>query len=173
MTSVQSLSLVQPFVTQWTSAHQASLSTTNSQSLPKPMSMELVMPSNHLILCRPLLLLPSIFPSITVFSNESVLRIRWPKYRSDLAGAFAEGLWKPLCFLTARGLSHLLPIIRVTSSHSVPPECRVQDCAVPPQAAAELHCTSNLFSVKCKELQECTAQRSCLHFLLEPGAHSW
>ena len=66
----------------WTAAHQASLSITNSQSLLKLMSIELVMPSNHLILCQPLLLLPSIFPSIRVFSNESVLRIRWPKYWS-------------------------------------------------------------------------------------------
>ena len=63
-------------------ALQASLSITNSRSPPKPMSIESVMPSNHLILCRPLLLLPSIFPSIRVFSNESVLRIRWPKYWS-------------------------------------------------------------------------------------------
>ena len=66
----------------WTAAHQASLSITNSQSLPKPMSIESVMPSSHLILCHPLLLLPSIFPSIRDFSNESVLRIRWPKYWS-------------------------------------------------------------------------------------------
>ena len=66
----------------WTAACQASLSITNSQSPPKPMSIELVMPSNHLILCRPLLLLPSIFPSIRVFSNESTLHIRWPKYWS-------------------------------------------------------------------------------------------
>ena len=80
--SVQSLSCVQLFVTPWTVAHQASLSTTNFQSLLKLMSIELVMPSNHLILCRPLLLLPSIFLSIRVFSNESVLHIRWPKYWS-------------------------------------------------------------------------------------------
>ena len=66
----------------WTAARQASLSITNSQNLLKPMSIEMVMPSNHLILCRPLLLPPSIFPSIRVFSNESVLRIRWPKYWS-------------------------------------------------------------------------------------------
>ena len=64
----------------WTAAHQASLSITNSQSLLKLMSIELVMPSNHLILCHPLFLLPSIFPSSRVFSNESALRIRWPKY---------------------------------------------------------------------------------------------
>ena len=80
--SVQSLSHVRLFATPWTAACQASLSITNSQSPPKLMSIELVMPSNHLILCRPLLLLPSIFPSIRVFSNESVLCIRWPKYWS-------------------------------------------------------------------------------------------
>ena len=70
------------FVIAWTIARQASLSITNSQSLLKLMSIELVMPSNHLIFCRPLLLLPSIFPSIRVFSSESVLHIRWPKYWS-------------------------------------------------------------------------------------------
>ena len=80
--SVQSLSHVQLFVTPWTTARQASLSITNSRSLPELMSIELVMPSNHLILCHPLLLLPSIFPSIRVFSNESALCIRWPKYWS-------------------------------------------------------------------------------------------
>ena len=69
-------------MTPWTAAHQASLSVTNSWSPPKPMSIELVMPSNHLILCHPLLLLPSIFPSIRVFTNESALCIRWPKYWS-------------------------------------------------------------------------------------------
>ena len=73
------LSHVQPFVTPWTAAHQASLSITNTQSLLNLMSVELVMPSNHLILCRPLLLPPSIFPCIRVFSNESTLRMRWPK----------------------------------------------------------------------------------------------
>ena len=72
--------MYQLFATQWTAAHQASLSITNSRSLLKLMSIELVMPSNHLILCHPLLLLPSTFPSIRVFSNESVLHIRWPKY---------------------------------------------------------------------------------------------
>ena len=77
--SVQSLSHVRLFVTPWTAARQASLSITNSQSLFKLMSTESVMPSNHLILCRPLLLLPSIFPSIRVFSKESILCIRWPK----------------------------------------------------------------------------------------------
>ena len=80
--SVQSLSHVWLFATPWAAAFQASLCNTNSQSPPKLMSIELVMPSNRLILCRPLLLLPSIFPSIRVFSNESALRIRWPKYWS-------------------------------------------------------------------------------------------
>ena len=80
--SVQLLSRVQLFVTPWTAAHQVSLSITNSPSLPKLLSVQSVMPSNRLILCRPLLLLPSIFPGIRVFSNESVLRIRWPEYSS-------------------------------------------------------------------------------------------
>ena len=79
--SVQSLSRVWLFATPWTAACQASLSITNSQTPPKPMSIESVMPSNHLILCRPLLL-TSIFPSIMVFSNESALHIKWPKYCS-------------------------------------------------------------------------------------------
>ena len=79
---VKLLSHVQFFVTPWTAACQASLSFSISQSLLKPMSIESVMSSNHLVLCHPLLLLPSIFPSIRAFSNESVLRIRWPKYWS-------------------------------------------------------------------------------------------
>ena len=78
--SVQSLSHVWLFATPWTAAHQASLSITNSRSPPKPTSIELVMSSNHLLFYHPLLLLPSIFPSIRVFSNESALHIRWPKY---------------------------------------------------------------------------------------------
>ena len=82
ISSVQSLSHVQLFVTSWTAAHQASLSITNSQSLLKLISIKSVMPCNLLILCCPLLLLPSIFPSIRVFSSESVLRIRWPNYWS-------------------------------------------------------------------------------------------
>ena len=77
--SIQLLSCVWLFATQWTAARQASLSITNSWSPPKPMSIKSVMPSNHLILCHPLLLPPSIFPSIRVFSKESVLHIRWPK----------------------------------------------------------------------------------------------
>ena len=79
---VQLLSHVWLFVTPWTAARQTSLSFTISQSLIKPMSVELVMPSNHLILCHPLLLLPSVFPNIRVFSNELALCIRWPKYWS-------------------------------------------------------------------------------------------
>ena len=78
------------FVTSWTLAHQASLSLTISCSLSKFMSTESVMPSNHLILCHPFLLLPSIFPSIRVFSNESALHIRWPKYWSF---SFSTSLW--------------------------------------------------------------------------------
>ena len=80
--SVQSLSCVRLFATPWTAAHQASLSITNPQSLLKLMSIESVIPSNHLILCHPLVLLPSIFPRIRVFSSESVLHIKWPKYQS-------------------------------------------------------------------------------------------
>ena len=82
LTLVQFLSYVRLFATPWTAACQASLSITNSQSLLKLMPIKSVMPPNHLILCHPLLLLPSIFPSIRVFSNESVLHIRWPKYWS-------------------------------------------------------------------------------------------
>ena len=78
--SVQSLIRVWLFVTPWTTVHQASLSITNSQSPPKRISIESVMPSNHLILCRPLFLLPPIPPSIRVISNESTLHMRWPKY---------------------------------------------------------------------------------------------
>ena len=97
--SVQSLSHVRLFVTPWIAAHQASLSITNSQSPPKPVSLELVMPSNHLILCRPLLLLPSIFPSIRVFSDKSALCIRWPKYWSfsfNISPSNEHQDWSPL-----------------------------------------------------------------------------
>ena len=80
--SVQSLGHVRLFATPWTAACQVSLSITNSQSLPKPMSIKSVMPSNHLTLCHPFLFPPSILPSIRVFSNESTLRMRWPKYWS-------------------------------------------------------------------------------------------
>ena len=113
--SVQSLSCVQLFVTLWTVALQASLSITNSRSLLKLMSIESVMPSNHLILCRPLLLPPSIFPSITVFSNESVLPIRWPKIWSfsvnispsnEHPGLVPLG-WTGWISLQSRGLSRV------------------------------------------------------------------
>ena len=113
--SVQSLSRIQLFVTPWTAACQASLSITNSRSLPKLMSTESVMPSNHLNLCHPILLLPSIFPLIRVFSNESALHIRWPKYCSF---SFTSVLpmntqdWSPLGWtgwisLQSKGLSRL------------------------------------------------------------------
>ena len=119
--SVQWLSAVQLFVTSWTAALKAFLSITNCQTLLKHMSIELVMPSKHLILCRPLLLLPSIFPSIRVFSSESVLRIRWPKYWSfsfsispsnEYSGLFSFRMdWLDL--LAVQGLS------RVCSNTSV------------------------------------------------------
>ena len=80
--AVSSVTVVSDSVSPWTAARQASLSITSSQSLPKLKSIKSVMPSNHLTLCRPLLLLPSIFPSIRVFSNESALHIKWPKYWS-------------------------------------------------------------------------------------------
>ena len=114
--SVQSLSHVWLFATPWTAAHQASLSITNSQSVLKLMSIELVMPYNHLIFCHPLLLLPSIFPSIRVFSNESVLCIRWPKYWSFSASASVLSMniqdWFPLRLtgwisLQSKGLSRV------------------------------------------------------------------
>ena len=99
ISSVQLLSRVQLFATPWTSACQASLYITNSRSLLKLMSIKLVMPSNHLILCHPLLLLPSIFPSIKVFSNESALCIRWPKYWSfsfNISPSNEHQDWSPL-----------------------------------------------------------------------------
>ena len=96
---VQSLSRVQLFATPWTAAYQVSLSITNSWSLFKLMSIESVMPSNHLILCHPLLLLPSIFPSIRVFSNESVLHIRGPKYWSfSFSISLSNGYWRLISF---------------------------------------------------------------------------
>ena len=97
--SIQSLSHFRLFATPWTAAHQASLSITNSQSFLKLMSIESVMSSNHLILCCPLLLLPSIFPSIRVFSNESVLRIRWPKYCSFSFSISLSNEYSGLIFL--------------------------------------------------------------------------
>ena len=113
--SVQSLSCVRLSVTPWTAARQASLSITNSWSLLKLMSIAMVMPSNYFILCRLLLLLPSIFPSIRVFFNESVLCIRWPKYCSfsfsispsnEYSGLFPLG-WTGWIFLQSKGLSRV------------------------------------------------------------------
>ena len=113
--SVQSLSRVRLFETPWTAARQASLSITNSQSLFKLMSIASVMPSNHLIFSRPLLLPPSIFPSIRVFSNELVFHIRWPKYWSftfSISPSNEYSDWSPLgwtgwIFLQSKGLSRV------------------------------------------------------------------
>ena len=113
--SVQSLSRVRLFVTPWTTARQASLPIPNSRSFLKLMYIESVMPSNHLILCCPLLLLPAIPPSIRVFSNESALRIRWPKYWSfsfnivlpmNIQDSFPLG-WTGWISLQSKGLSRL------------------------------------------------------------------
>ena len=113
--SVQSLGCVWLFATPWTAACQASLSIINSWSLLKHMSIESVMPSNHLILCRSLLLLPSIFPSIRVFSTESALHIRWPKYWSfsfnispsnEYSGLISLG-WTDWISLQSKGLSRV------------------------------------------------------------------
>ena len=104
MSSVQSLSRVRLFATPWTTACQASLSITNFRSLLKPMSIESVMPSNHLILCRPLLLLPSIFPSIRVFSNESDLHIRWPNKVMEFQLQHQSYQWTPRTDLLYDGL---------------------------------------------------------------------
>ena len=111
--SVQLLSCVWLFATPWTVAHQASLSITNSWTPPKPMSIELVMPSNHLILCHPLILLPSIFPSIRVYSNELALHIMWPKYWSfSFNISLISQDWSPLGWtdwisLQSKGLSRV------------------------------------------------------------------
>ena len=115
--SVQSLSCVWLSVTPWIAARQASLSITNSQSPPKPMSIESVIPSDHLILCRPILLLPSTFPSIRGFSNESTLHIRWPEYWSfsfntspsnEHLGWYPLG-WTGWISLQSKGLSRVSP----------------------------------------------------------------
>ena len=105
--SVELLSRVRLFVTSCTATHQASLSITNYQSFLKHMSIESVMPSNHLILCRPLLLQPSIFPSIRVFSSESVLRIRWPKYWSFSFSISPSNEYSGLISLQSKGLSRV------------------------------------------------------------------
>ena len=116
LSSVQMLSHVQLFATSWTAAHQASLSITNSQSLFKLMSIESMMPSNHLIFCRPLLFLPSIFPSHRVFSNESALHIRWPKcwsFSFNISPSNEHLDWFPLGWtgwrsFPSKGLSRVL-----------------------------------------------------------------
>ena len=113
--SVQSLSCVWLYVTPWTAACQASLSITNSWSPPKSMFIESVMPYNHFILCRPLLLLPSVFPSIRVFSNESALHITWPKYWSvsfNISPRMNTQDWSPVGWtgwisLQSKGLSRV------------------------------------------------------------------
>ena len=119
--SLQLLSHVCLFVTPWTAARQASLSITNSRSLLKLMSIESVMPSNYLILCRPLLLLPSIFPSIRVFSNESVLLIRWPKFWSFRFSINLSNEYSGLISLRFTGLISLLSkrLSRIFSSTTV------------------------------------------------------
>ena len=113
--SVQLLTCVRLFAAPWTAARQASLSVTNFWSLLKLMAIEPVMPSNHLIFCRPLLPLPSVFPSIWVFSSESVLHIRWPKYWSfsfsispsyEYSGLISLG-WTGWISLQSRGLSRV------------------------------------------------------------------
>ena len=115
ISSVQLLSHVRLFAAPWTASQQASLSITNSRSLLKLMSIRSLMPSNHLILCCPLVLLPSIFPSIRVFSNESVLCIRWPKYWSfsfsispsnEYSGLIFLG-WTGWISLKSKGLSRV------------------------------------------------------------------
>ena len=123
VSSVQLLSCVWLFVTPWTAARQASLSITNSQSLLKLMSIELVIPFNYLILCCLLLLPPSIFPNIRVFSNESVLHIRWPKYWSQLiSNDYSERDHQ--CWLPSS--SHLLPGTQEDSSPQMP--CSQKSC---------------------------------------------
>ena len=105
LSSVQSLSRVRLPATPWTASHQASLSITNSWSPPKPMSIESMMPSSHLILCRPLLLPPLIFPSIRVFSSESALLIRWPQYRSFSFGISpSNDVWSCLILSSVHGV---------------------------------------------------------------------
>ena len=118
--SVQSHSCVRLFATPWTAAHMASLYIINFRSLLRLMSIKLVMPSNHLMLCRPLLLLSSIFPSIRVFSDESVLHIRWPKYWSfsfsispsnKYSGLIPLG-WTGWISLQSKGLSRVFSTVQ-------------------------------------------------------------
>ena len=116
--SVQLLSRVRLFATPWTAACQASLSITNSRSPPKPMFIESVVPSNHLILCHPLLLLPSIFPSIRVFSNESTLHMKWPKYWSFSFNISPTIEHPGLISLQSKGLSRVLSNTTVQKHNS-------------------------------------------------------
>ena len=125
-----SVSHVWLFTTPWTAAHQASLSITSSQSLLKLMSIKSVMPFNHLIFCQPLLLLPSTFPSIRVFSNESVLRIRWPKYwrfsfssspSSEYSGLISFRMdWLDLLAVQGTLTSHPVPQLYSSVCMSIP-----------------------------------------------------
>ena len=135
---VQSLSCIHLFVTPWTAAHQASVSITNSWSLLKLTSTQSVMPSNHLILCRPLLLLPSIFSSIRVFSSESALHIRWPKYWSfsiipsnDYSGLISFRIdWFDLLAVDGLGfqeIKHVLFCDPMFSSPASPPAPGARD----------------------------------------------
>ena len=126
--SVQSLSRVQLFATPWTAAHQGSQSITNSQSLPKLMFVESVMPSDHLILCCPLLLLPSIFPSIRVFSNKSVLRIRWPNIEVSALTSVLPVNTQDWTSLQSKGLSRVFSNTTVQKNQffSVQPSFLVQ-----------------------------------------------
>ena len=119
ISSVQSLSWVWLFATPWTVAHQASLSITNSWSLPKPMSIVSVMPPNHLILCRPLLLLPSILPSIRVFSNETALCIRWPNIGVSASASVLPTNtqdWSPLGWISLQSKGTLKSLLQQHNS---------------------------------------------------------
>ena len=117
--SVQLLSHAQLFATAWTAVHQASLSISNSRSLLKLMSIESVIPSNHLILCHPLLLPPTNFPSIRVFSNESVLPIKWPKYWSYSFTISPSNEYSGLISLKSKGLSRVFSNTTVQDSSCV------------------------------------------------------
>ena len=117
LSSVQSLSHVQLFETPWTAVRQAFLSIINSRSLLKLTSIELVMPSNHLILCCSLLLPPSVFPSIRVFSSESVLHITWPKYWSFSFSISPSNEYSGLISLLSKGLSKVFSNTKVQKHH--------------------------------------------------------
>ena len=122
LSSVQSLSCVRLFVTPWIAAHQASLSITNSWSSLKLMSIQSVMPSSHLILCCPLLLLPLVAPSIRVFYNESILRMRWPKYWSFSFSNSSSNEHPGLISFTMDWLDFIAEISRVSQESSPTPQ---------------------------------------------------